>query len=158
MTFWRIAADTPRYEADDISGAGAEATGGRWNEIGVGLLYAASSRALACLETIVHLGTGGLPLNRYLVEIEVPGDLIVSAEAVDPARLVGWDAEPAGRTSIAYGTEWAKSGRSVLLFVPSAIVAEETNVLINPRHPEARRVSARKVRKWLFDGRIGPRV
>lgn len=151
-SFWRIAADTPLYEADDMSGAGAKATGGRWNEMGVAMVYAASSRALACLETVVHISA--LPLNRYLVEIDVPDDLIASAEVVDPDNLVGWDAEPAGRASIAFGTEWAKSSRSLLLIVPSVIVAEEANLLLNPEHPDAGKVAARKVRKWLYDPRM----
>ena len=69
---WRIAADTPTYEADDLSGKGAELSGGRWNRKGTPLIYASVSRALACLETVVHLTQTPLPLNRYLVEIRVP--------------------------------------------------------------------------------------
>src|SRR5713101_8129256 len=66
ITVWRIAADTPDYEAHDLSGKGAEKTGGRWNRKGTAMVYASASRALACLETIVHLGSGDpLPLNRY---------------------------------------------------------------------------------------------
>ena len=70
-TVWRIATDTPNYEADDLSGAGAKATGGRWNEKGMAVVYASETRALACLETFVHLNAGGLPLNRYLVAITI---------------------------------------------------------------------------------------
>lgn len=153
-SYWRIATDTPAYEADDLSGAGAKATGGRWNEAGTAMVYTASSRALACLETVVHLNAAGLPLNRYLVEIDVPDDLIASAEVVDPRKLVGWDANPAGRASIAFGTNWVRSNRSALLLVPSVIVPEESNLLINPGHPDATRVIARKVRKWLYDPRM----
>lgn len=51
---WRIGADTPDYEAHDMSGKGAERTGGRWNRLGTPMLYAASSRALACLESVVN--------------------------------------------------------------------------------------------------------
>lgn len=69
---WRIGADTPDYEAHDMSGKGAERTGGRWNRLGTPMLYAASSRALACLESVVHVQAGALPLNRYLVELLVP--------------------------------------------------------------------------------------
>jgi len=65
---WRIAAETPDYEAHDLSGKGAEQTGGRWNRKGTPLIYTSVSRALACLETVVHLSSGdALPLNRYLV-------------------------------------------------------------------------------------------
>lgn len=153
--FWRIATDTKTYEADDLSGSGAKITGGRWNDIGVALLYAAGSRALACLETVVHLNSGGLPLNRYLVEIIVPDDLLIAAEAATIENLaVGWDAEPAGGVSISFGSEWAASLRTALMFVPSVIVPEENNLLINPAHPDAARISARKVRKWTYDPRL----
>ena len=54
ISVWRIATDTPDYTADDLSGAGARATGGRWNARGTPLVYASTSRALACLETVVH--------------------------------------------------------------------------------------------------------
>jgi RES domain-containing protein len=75
QTVWRIATDTPTYEADDLSGAGAKVTGDRWNAAGAAVVYASQTRALACLETVVHLNAGGLPLNRYLVEVTIPDDL-----------------------------------------------------------------------------------
>lgn len=151
---WRIATDTPAYEADDLTGAGAKATGGRWNEAGTAMLYTSETRALACLETVVHLNAGGLPLNRYLVQIELPDAAWAKAPTLDPAKHVGWDAEPAGRMSIRYGTDWARSASSLLLIAPSAIVSEEVNVLINPLHPEISSVRATKVRRWTYDPRI----
>lgn len=137
-----------------MSGTGAKLTGGRWNEAGVAATYTSCTGALACLETVVHLNAGGLPLNRYLVEIEIPDDLWAVAETVDPTALVGWDAEPAALVSIAFGTDWANSRRSALLLVPSVIVPEESNILINPAHPDAGRISARKRRRWLYDTRL----
>ncbi len=154
QTAWRIATDTPDYEADDLTGAGARKTGGRWNVPGVPLLYSSETRALACLETVVHLNSGGLPLNRYLVSLEIPDSAWSAAEQVDPARLVGWDADPAGRKSIQHGTDWATAKRSLLLFVPSVIVPEELNVLVNPLHPDATAVVATKLRKWTYDPRL----
>lgn len=152
---WRIGADTKTYAADDMSGAGAKLSGGRWNDVGAAIVYASPTRALACLETFVHLNAGGLPLNRYLVEIEIPDDIWTKAENVAPSSLaVGWDAEPAGLVSTSFGTTWAHSNRSALLLVPSVIVPEEQNVLINPAHPDARRINARKIRKWLYDPRL----
>ena len=60
---WRIGADPLDYTADHITGAGAKITGGRWNRKGHAVLYASSSIALACLETVAHMNSGGLPLN-----------------------------------------------------------------------------------------------
>lgn len=86
-TVYRIGTDTPDYEADDLSGKGAEITGGRWNEKGVAVVYAAENRSLACLETLVHLAAGGLPFNRYLVEISIP-DPVWAAYSGDLERPI----------------------------------------------------------------------
>jgi RES domain-containing protein len=151
---WRIAADTPTYTSEDLSGAGALIQGGRWNEKGTPVVYASPSIALACLETLVHLASSGLPLNRYLVRIDVE-------EAVWRARQrltsppVGWDAIPPGRVSIDEGQKWLSGGASVILEVPSVIVPEEFNVLINPKHPDAATLKATKIRKWTYDSRFG---
>ncbi len=154
-TVWRIATDTPAYQADDLSGAGAEATGGRWNQAGAPMVYASETRALACLETMVHLNAGGLPLNRYLVSVTIPDDIWANARRESLASLkVGWDAEPAGQVSIGFGTDWIRSGASALLVIPSVIVPEEFNVLVNPRHPGAAGVTVTKIRKWLYDPRL----
>jgi RES domain-containing protein len=155
QTVWRIGTDTPNYEADDLSGAGAKATGGRWNAVGSAVVYTSQTRALACLETVVHLNAGGLPLNRYLVEVAIPDDLWTNARMMSLVSLpVDWDAEPAGRTSIEFSANWLHSGTSALLVVPSVIVPEEFNVLINPQHSGSARITAAKVRKWLYDPRL----
>ncbi len=67
---------------------------------------------------------------------------------------IGWDAEPAGRASIAFGTDWLRSAAAALLVVPSVIVPEELNVLINPSHPASVGMTAAKIRKWLYDSRL----
>jgi RES domain-containing protein len=152
---YRIGVDTPAYEADDLSGKGAEITGGRWNEKGVAVVYAAESRSLACLETVVHLAAGGLPLNRYLVEISIPEPIWAAAQRETPASLpVGWDAEPASRASISFGTAWLRSGGSAVLVIPSVIIPEECCVLINPARLDGTRISAVKSRRWLYDPRL----
>jgi RES domain-containing protein len=152
---WRIATDTPSYQAHDLSGAGAEVSGGRWNAPGLPVVYASESRALACLETIVHLNSGGLPLNRYLVEITIPEVTWQLAERLTARQLpVGWEAAPAGQVSISFGSYWLRERRSALLLIPSAVVPEEQNILINPLHPNSRTITATKQRRWLYDPRV----
>jgi RES domain-containing protein len=149
---YRIGTDTPDYEAHDLSGKGAEITGGRWNAKGAAVVYAAENRSLACLETLVHLAAGGLPFNRYLVEISIPDPVWAAAQRETAASLpVGWDAAPAGRTSIGFGTAWLRSRRSAVLVIPSAIVPEELCVLVNPAHPDSTGIRAVKSRRWLYD-------
>lgn len=155
MVLWRIATDTPDYTADDLSGKGAEVSGGRWNRVGTPMIYASTSRALACLETIVHLaGDKPLPLNRYLVELRMPADSWTDRTTFDPAAYPGWDAEPAGMVSLDWGTQWAASTSTLLAEVPSIVVPEESNVLLNPRHVDVRRIGVTKIRKWLYDERL----
>jgi len=152
---WRIGSDTPAYEAHDLGGKGAEKDGGRWNPVGLPVAYTSPTRALACLETVIHLNSGGLPLNRYLVEIDVPDDVWSKAQVLDLSALpVGWDAEPPGKVSIDLGASWLKAKSSALMVVPSVIVPEEQNVLINPLHTDAGRVTAKKVRRWTYDPRL----
>ncbi len=153
---WRIATDTPDYEADDLAGTGAERTGGRWNRKGMPMVYASENIALACLETFVHLAAVALPFNRYLVRIDIPDEVWARAERLSAATApVGWDALPAGRTSIVFGADWLAARRGACLVAPSTIAPEESNVLINPLHPDAAGVTATKLRKWLYDPRMG---
>lgn len=152
---WRIATDTRSYTADDMSGTGAKNTGGRWNSPGNALVYASGSRALACLETLVHLGGGGLPLNRYLVRIDIPDAVWEKRQELDPGTApVGWDALPQGMTSLNIGDAWLAGQATAILLVPSIVVPEEPNILINPAHPDARGITATKIRKWLYDARM----
>jgi RES domain-containing protein len=150
---WRIAADTPDYGADDLTGKGAEKTGGRWNRKGTPVIYASCSIALTCLETVVHLGDP-LPMNRYLIRIQIPSESWDARSVFIASAHVGWDALPAGLVSLDWGTHWAQSLRSLVAEVPSIVVPEECNLLLNPRHPDARMLAATKLRRWTYDTRI----
>jgi RES domain-containing protein len=152
---WRIAADTPKYTADDLTGGGSKRTGGRWNPPGTAALYCSSSVSLACLETLIHV-INDLPSNRYLVRLDIPPTLWKKAEIFpieDPA-YIGWDAEPAGMVSISYGQGWLAEERSAILRVPSVIVPEEDNVVVNPGHSDAGKIKSKKVRKFNYDQRF----
>jgi RES domain-containing protein len=152
---WRIAAITPDYSADDLHGKGAQSGGGRWNRAGTLMVYCSSSIALACLETIVHYRVKTpLPLNRYLVRIDVPEEHYDKRTVFVLKDHPGWEVEPAGLVSIDWGTSWAQGNAALLAEVPSVIVPEETNLLINPRHPDIAQLHATLVRQWLYDSRL----
>jgi RES domain-containing protein len=146
---WRIATETRNYAADDLSGAGAAAHPGRWNDAGQAIVYTAPTIAIAVLETAAHIDDSGLPLNKYLVRIEIPDAVWAAREIVrDPP--VGWDAIPAARVSVQVGTEWLRRSTSTILEVPSVIVPEESAALINPLHPDAQGITAKKVRLFEY--------
>lgn len=151
MKLWRIAAETRRYGADDLSGAGAAKNPGRWNDDGQPVLYTAPSIAMAVLETAAHVDDAGLPLNRFLVRIDMPDALWAAREVMDVRRLPpAWAAIPAGRVSVQAGAEWLRSLRSAILEVPSVIVPEETAALVNPLHPDAKALKAVIVRPFDY--------
>lgn len=155
VRLWRIATESPRYKAVDSTGAGAKATGGRWNHPGVAVVYSASSIALAALEAIVHLNAVALPLNRYLVRIDVPDDVWESRMVIDNVTAPrGWDAEPAGMSSLEFGDDWVKRNVSALLLVPSVVIPLEHNILINPAHADAAQLVFTNTGKFVFDERI----
>ena len=139
FSLWRIATDAREYEATDLSGKGAESSGGRWNRPGQPVVYTASTASLACLETVVHLNAASLPLNRFLVRIDVPDAVWQARQTWRLEDLpVGWSAVPEGKVSLDLGDKWLHTRESALLVVPSVVVPEEFNVLINPLHPSAK--------------------
>lgn len=152
LSFWRIATRGRNWEPTDLSGGGGAATGGRWNEKGVPAVYAATSVALACLETLVHMNQGGLPIARYLVELQVPRAVHENGRHVELPQ--DWNALPGSLAASKAGTEWLQSKASLLLFVPSVIVPMEWNVLLNPAHPDLAQVRAIDHGRFRYDGRL----
>ncbi len=153
VTAWRIAIEAPAYSACDMTGAGAKLTGGRWNSIGTPMLYCSSNIALAVLETISSLRSGSLPFNRFLVQFDIPDRVWAAREELRPPPG-GWDAVPSGRISKLTGDAWIAAATSALLAAPSVMVPEESNILMNPLHPDASAIKATTVRKWIYDQRL----
>ena len=152
MKLWRIAADTRKYPASDLSGGGAGKNPGRWNDTGEAVLYAAPTIAMAVLETAAHIDDTGLPLNRYLLELDVPDEVWNLREELDVAALpLAWSAIPAGQASVKVGSAWLTSLRTSILLVPSVVVPEERASLINPLHPECKLITARIVRLFEYN-------
>jgi RES domain-containing protein len=139
--------------ASDLSGAGARAHGGRWNEKGTPLLYTSTNRALATAEYLVHVDPLLQPRDLRMVSIELPDGATVKAlrNADLPAA---WNTYPAPAALAELGTKWAASRKSLALRVPSAVVAGEHNMLINPLHPEAAKVRVVDEQPYAFDPRL----
>ncbi len=143
MKIYRLG--SARYPIWD--GAGAALAGGRWNEPGFPVIYAAGSLALAMLERLVQRRDLG---GAMLVEAAVPDDIPIEQAAGLPP---GWNqlGSPEAR---AFGTEWLRSKRTAVLGVPSAVVPRERNFLVNPAHPDARRVAAALPEPLVWDSRL----
>lgn len=129
-------------------GTGAALVGGRWNPVGVPVIYAAGSLALAMLERLVQRSRLGQTL---LVEADVPDDIAIEDLMTSPPphwRALG------SPEAVAAGGEWAASRRTALLRVPSALVPREPNYLINPAHPDAARIVVGTAEPLVWDSRL----
>ena len=138
ITAWRIT--QARYVDDRaagggaFSGEGARRYGGRWNSRGTAVAYTAGSRSLALLEILVHAESTRL-LGHYVL-IPVTFDARFVETLGDDRLPEDWQAHPAPSSTQEIGDAWARSGRSVVLRVPSVILPTEPNFLLNPLHPD----------------------
>ena len=129
--------------------------GARWNGVGNHVVYAGTSISLCTLETLAHIGDDIACRNRFLVAIDIPHQLWERRTVMMPQDLpVTWVAEPPGMDTVKLGNDWLQSGNDLLLLVPSVIVHEEFNVLINPKHKDADKIQARVVRPYVYDPRF----
>jgi RES domain-containing protein len=146
MTVYRIC--NLSYK-DDLSGNGAKQYGARWNSPGIPMLYLASSISLAWLEILVHLQPQDKTTEFALLHIAVPE----GATQLQLGRLKPNWQQDVGYTQF-IGDEFVRSGQHLLLQVPSAVVPEESNCLINPLHPDWQGVKILSTKIFRFDERL----
>lgn len=151
MRAWRIAKEA---YALDRSGAGGLHEGGRWHETGVPVIYAGLSAEICAMEKLVHTGPI-LPVDLVLVALAFP-DAPDLYEEADVAALPGWNVLPPGGASVEFGTAFLRSGRALGLIVPSAVMAEARNVILNPLHRRFADVELAIERPFSFDARLCP--
>lgn len=133
---WRLV--RKRHAATAFSGVGAAKTAGRFNSLGTPIVYTSDSYALAMLEVRVHVATFRGMRDRVAVSAEIDDDLVEVLTAVDLPP--DWQKRPAPTSTQALGDAWVVSGRSAVLRVPSVVVPEQTNFLLNPEHPDFGRI------------------
>jgi RES domain-containing protein len=153
MRVFRI--EREKFLHSTLEGLGAAlSSGGRWNSLHTRMVYTAGSRALAILEIAVHLDLSeDLPDDRYMAEIFIPDD--VPVQTLDAVDLpIGWDAKPPQLLTQLLGDKFVRESLAAVLKVPSAIVPEEHNYLINPLHPDASFVKVVSLSPLLLDGRL----
>lgn len=137
----------------DLSGSGAKEHGGRWNHKGAAVVYASESRSLATLEYLVHVPMSLLPAGLCIATIFIPDDMtptLLSKADLPP----DWRSHPAPLRLADIGTSWIKTAENLLLRVPSAIVEQEFNILINPAHRDMAHVSITSIDEFRIDDRL----
>jgi RES domain-containing protein len=139
-----------RAHGQGLDGAGGRHAAGRWHHQGTPVVYFGAGAAIVVLEKLAHLNPDTLPADLMLGLFEAD----VSVTDVWPeASAQSRDLDDVELTRTA-GQEWLKSGRSCVLRVPSIVVAEEHNLVVNPLHAEAQRITLTTERPFTFDGRL----
>jgi RES domain-containing protein len=149
MQAWRLF--RARFRSTAFNGVGGLYVASRWNQQGVEMVYTATSRALAAIEFFVNLQPNDAADDLLLGEATIPDSLIeqLNVDSLPP----GWR-ELNNLSCRDIGTDWVTSGRSVALQVPSAVVDEDWNVLLNPRHTEFTKVQIGTPKPFRFDPRM----
>ena len=164
FTLWRLAQDWVDLDtgallcaAEDFrcAGQGAATVGGRWNSVGSAVIYLADSLALAQLEKRVHTPRRP-PRSMVAVEVSVPAGFVDRAATIELPE--GWDAAnvdwSVGRAATqVVGDAWRAGNETLLLRVPSVVVPVGWNYLLNPAHPDIKRVRTRRV-EYRPDARL----
>lgn len=137
----------------DLSGKGAEKTGGRWNSKGTALVYTSESRALCTAEIAVHTQLGILPKEFVLVTIEIPDELKIHELSIKHLPS-DWNSIPHSGTTQELGDTFVKVNNFAVMKVPSAVVPGDFNYLINPDHPDSNKIKIMKKETFSFDQRL----
>jgi RES domain-containing protein len=147
---WRIVA--AMQAATAFSGEGARRYGGRWNSKGTRIVYTAGTSSLAVLEMLVHLDSHELLRSYRLCEVRFPVRIVERLDVARPSEK--WRTDPPSAASRRIGNSWVREARSAVLRVPSALVDNEWNYLLNPAHPDFRRIAIGKPVPFQFDPRL----
>ena len=138
--------------ARDLTGEGARLFGGRWNHTGIPCLYTSSSRALSVLEYSVNVNLSRILRNLTIVTIEIPEDEI---KVLSIAALPGdWRNAPAPSSTKDFGSNLLRVDNHFVIRIPSTVIPEEFNYLINPRHSRVSECRILEVKDFVYDLRI----
>ncbi len=153
MRVFRI--EREKYLKTTLTGIGAAMSKGfRWNSLNTKLIYTAETRALATLEISVHLDLSeDLPTDRYYVEIDIPDTVAIQEVKIDDIPD-DWNSKPPTLTTQVIGDDFVVENEAAVLKVPSSIVTQEFNYLINPNHPDARKIKVILNTPIRFDPRF----
>lgn len=150
LTAWRIV--ETRFKDKAFSGDGARLYGGRWNSRGVAMIYTAGSLALASIEIVVNLPSPKLLEAFIRIPVRFSGGLV---ESMPPSALPkDWQNRPISPSTRAIGDAWVKERRSAVLKVPSTVVPEEFNYLLNPAHTDFAAIEIGQPVIYHFDPRL----
>lgn len=136
-----------------LSGKGAEKTGGRWNSKGIPMIYTSDSRALCTTEIAVHMPLGLLPSDYKIISIDIPDsiNIIILPEKKFP---IDWNSILYSGGTQKIGNGFIKQNESAILKVPSAVIPDDFNYLLNPNHKDFQKIVILRIEPFVFDSRL----
>ncbi|MGN6352000.1 MAG: RES family NAD+ phosphorylase [Parafilimonas sp.] len=138
--------------ANDLSGEGARLCGGRWNNKLTPCIYTSESRALALLEYTVNINIDDVPRTLSIITLEIPDENIL---AFEEHELPGdWKDIPAPSSTKKFGTAHLITAKSPVIKVPSTVIHDEFNYILNPRHADSKLFKILEVKDFVYDIRI----
>lgn len=147
---WRIL--KKRHLQFAFDGEAARQYGGRWNSPGTSVVYTSETRALCLLEVLAGLRSVK-PIEAYvLIPVRFHDATVIGVDRNDLAA--DWRRSPPPPTMQQIGDDWVQRQRSAVLRVPSAIVPEESNYLLNPAHQDFGRIEIGPPEDILIDSRL----
>ena len=150
---WRLV--RKRRFPDAFTGEGARLGGGRWNHVGMPVVYVSETLSLAVLELFVHFTRRDIKLSKSLlaIPVEIPDSLKIIEVSIQSLSS-DWRVSPASNSTKDIGTEWAQKGSSPILRVPSALIPGEHNLLLNPKHGDFVKIKIGKPQPFRLDERV----
>lgn len=138
---------------EDLTGEGARLYGGRWNRIGDPVLYFSQNLSLSLLEIVVHAEYSDLPLDYSYLEAEIPDSFIKTIKSLDFVHPK-WKNDGTSEEFQRLGSNWLSKKENLALKVPSAILPQEYNILVNPKHIEFKNLKIIEIQKLNLDPRL----
>lgn len=151
MRIWRLS--LARFADHAFTGRGSLQSAARWHSIGTSLVYTSGSLALAALEFFVNWNRPLAPEPLVAIPADVPDERIVLH--LEHRRLPpGWRSHPVPSATQQIGAAWVSSQSSAVLSVPSVIIPQERNYLLNPAHADFKKIRIGKPEPFSFDPRM----
>jgi len=150
MQAWRIA---KKQFALDRTGIGARTYGGRWNAPGVAVIYAGMTPEISAMEKLVHAGDI-MPVDLVLVRLDLPEDAGLYYRCSVADLPAGWDDLPGSTAAVELGNAFISAGTHLGMIVPSVVMPEANNIIINPNHTTFANVGMTIIRAFEFDSRL----
>ncbi|OFX60625.1 MAG: RES superfamily protein [Bacteroidetes bacterium GWA2_30_7] len=142
-----------KKHSSDLTGKGAEKSGGRWNSKGTAMIYTCESRALCTAEIAVHSPLGIVPADYVIITIKIPDNIEIFELDIKNLKE-DWKLFPHSHSTQLIGDKFISENKYFVMKVPSVVVQGDFNYLINPFHDDFKLLKILNINDFEFDSRL----